>query len=122
MEGRKKVLIVDDDPEVVKVMGMMLNLRGFDVVEALCGMKGCLLARRERPDIILLDIMMPDIDGFEVCRRLRLDSDTHDIPVIFVSAKTGQDHIDRGLSLGAQGYIKKPFELNDLLREINKLV
>ena len=73
------------------------------------------MVKSERPDLVLLDIMMPDVDGFEVCRKLKLDPDTCDIPVVFVSAKTGAEHIERGLSLGAQGYITKPFGLQDIL-------
>ncbi len=113
-----KVAVVDDDPEMVKAVKMMLKLAGAEVFEAISGVTGYLLVKRELPDAVLLDIMMPDIDGFEVCRKLKLNPATKDIPVIFVTARTGQEHIDRGLSLGAQGYITKPFGPDDLIDKI----
>jgi DNA-binding response OmpR family regulator len=116
-----KVAVIDDDPEMVKAIRMMLKLAGAEVLEAISGVTGYLLIKRELPDAVLLDIMMPDIDGFEVCRKLKLNPTTKDIPVIFVTARTGQDHIDRGLSLGAQGYITKPFGPDDLIDKISEV-
>ena len=116
-----KVAVVDDDPEMVKAIKMMLNLAGAEVLEAISGVTGYLLIKRELPDAVLLDIMMPDIDGFEVCRKLKLNPATKDIPVIFVTARSGQEHIDRGLSLGAQGYITKPFGPDDLIDKISQV-
>lgn len=116
-----KVAVVDDDPEMVKAIKMMLNLAGAEVLEAISGVTGYLLIKRELPDAVLLDIMMPDIDGFEVCRKLKLNPTTKDIPVIFVTARSGQEHIDRGLSLGAQGYITKPFGPDDLIDKISQV-
>ena len=116
-----KVAVVDDDPEMVKAIRMMLKLAGAEVLEAISGVTGYLLVKREHPDAVLLDIMMPDIDGFEVCRKLKLNPATKDIPVIFVTARSGQEHIERGLSLGAQGYITKPFGPDDLIDKISEV-
>lgn len=116
--GPVRVAVVDDDPEMVKAIRVMLNLAGIETLEAFSGVTGYLLVRRELPDVVLLDIMMPDLDGFEVCRKLKLNPDTKDIPIVFVTARTGQEHIDRGLSLGAQGYITKPFGLEELIGKI----
>jgi DNA-binding response OmpR family regulator len=118
---RLRVAVVDDDPEMVKSIKLMLSIAGADVLEAITGISGYLLVRRTLPDAVLLDIMMPDLDGFEVCRKLKLDSQTKDIPIIFVTARSGQEHIDRGLSLGAQGFISKPFTPEDLVDKINQV-
>ena len=123
MEGKRfrtsmKVAVVDDDPELVQSVKVILKVAGAQVFGARNGISGYLMIRRERPDVVLLDIMMPDMDGFEVCRKLKLDSITKGIPIIFLTAKSGQAHIDMGLSLGAQGYITKPFEHDDLVDKI----
>ena len=123
MEGKRfdnpiRVAVVDDDPDMVKAIRIILNLAGAEVLEAISGVTGYLLVKRELPDAVLLDIMMPDIDGFEVCRKLKLNLSTKDIPVVFVTARRGQEHIDLGLSLGAQGCIYKPFTPDDLISTI----
>lgn len=119
--GPFRVVVVDDDPEMVKAIRVTLKIAGIEVLEALSGLTGLMLVKRELPDAVVLDIMMPDIDGYEVCRKLKLNPDTRGIPIIFVTARSGQRHIERGLSLGAQGYITKPFtpdELIDKLAEV----
>lgn len=119
--GPFRVVVVDDDPEMVKAIRVMLRIAGIEVLEALSGLTGFMLVKRELPDAVVLDIMMPDIDGYEVCRKLKLNPDTRGIPIIFLTARSGQQHIERGLSLGAQGYITKPFtpdELIDKLAEV----
>ena len=123
MEGKRfstsiKVAVVDDDPELVQSVKVILKVAGAQVFGARNGISGYLMIRREHPDVVLLDIMMPDMDGFEVCRKLKLDSITKGIPIIFLTARSGQAHIDMGLSLGAQGYITKPFEHDDLVDKI----
>jgi CheY-like chemotaxis protein len=117
-----RIAVIDDDPDMVKVIRVMLRVRGAEVLEALSGLGGFALVKRELPDVVLLDIMMPDIDGFEVLRKLKLDPEVGDIPVIFVSARTGREHIERGLSLGAQGYITKPFKPEDLMGKIDEVL
>ncbi len=118
---RLTVAVVDDDPELVRSVTLMLRVAGADVVEAITGISGYLLVRRTIPDAVLLDIMMPDLDGFEVCRKLKLDALTNSIPIIFLTARSGQEHIERGLSLGAQGYITKPFSPDDLVDKITQV-
>jgi CheY-like chemotaxis protein len=114
-----RVVVIDDDPDMVKVIRVMLGVTGVQVLEAFSGLKGYSLVKRELPDVVLLDIMMPDIDGFEVL-KIKLDPETHAIPVVFVSARTGREHIERGLSLGAQGYVTKPFKPDELMGQIEK--
>jgi len=113
-----RAAVIDDDRDMVKVIRVMLKVKGIQTVEAFSGLSGYAMVKREQPDIVLLDIMMPDIDGFEVLRKLRLDKETERIPIIFVSARAGREHVERGLSLGAQGYITKPFKPDDLIAKI----
>lgn len=104
-----KVLVVDDDPNIVIVVAQILRGEGFDVLEATSGAQGLELARTGSPDIVLLDIMMPEIGGFEVFRRLRLDPETENMPVMFLTASMKPEHISRSTEMGASGYITKPF-------------
>ena len=113
-----RVGIVDDDPEIVKVLRMVLETKGFRALGAFSGVNGLRMTRKELPDVVLLDIMMPDMDGFEVCRRIRLDPATKHIPVVLVSARTDLEHVEKGLLFGAQGYISKPFHMNSLIDKI----
>ena len=113
-----RAAVIDDDRDMVKVIRVMLKVKGIQTVEAFSGLSGYAMVKREQPDIVLLDIMMPDIDGFEVLRKLRLDKETERIPIIFVSARAGREHVERGLSLGAQGYMTKPFKPDDLIAKI----
>jgi CheY-like chemotaxis protein len=121
-ENQKKlrVAVIDDDLDIIKVIRVALRVKGAEVIEALSGLKGYAMVKREQPDLVLLDIMLPDIDGYEVMRKLRLDQETSDIPIVFVSAKTGSQHVERGLSLGAHGYVTKPFTTDKLMSAIDK--
>lgn len=121
MDKKTTVAIVDDDPTIVKVVRIILQANGFEVVEALNGTEALELVKREMPDIVLLDIMMPDMDGFEVLRLLKEDEETEGIPVVFLTAKTGADYVNRGLNLGAYDYIIKPFSPAALIAKINEL-
>jgi CheY-like chemotaxis protein len=118
-EGKTiRVAVIDDDREMIKLVELILEPRGVEILPAYGGLMGYALVKREKPDVVLLDIMMPDIDGYEVCRKIKLDPITRDIPVIFVSARSGQQHIEQGLSLGAQGYMTKPFNPAELARKV----
>lgn len=110
-----RVLVVDDDPDMVKFIQTMLALEGFETIPAYNGEEAVRFACAELPDIILLDIMMRDMDGFDVCERLQRNPSTSHIPVVFVTAKTAREHRRHGLSLGARGYITKPFRPPELL-------
>jgi response regulator RpfG family c-di-GMP phosphodiesterase len=104
-----KVLVVDDVPDNVKLLAFELADHGYEVLTAFDGLRALEVAGSARPDVILLDIMMPGIDGIEVCRRLKADAELHSIPVILVSALERQDDVVRGLDAGAHDYITKPF-------------
>jgi len=104
-----KVLIVDDSPDLVMIAACVLKADGHEILEAGNGSDAIELTETQRPDVILLDIMMPGMDGIEVCRRLKADPQLRSIPIILVTAKTADDDVVRGLDAGADDYIAKPF-------------
>ncbi|MEE9448571.1 MAG: response regulator [Ignavibacteriaceae bacterium] len=127
----KKILVIDDLPENVYMLQDRLEHEGYEVITAYDGKSGIEKARSELPDLILLDIMMPDITGIEVCKTLVADKETSGIPIILVTAKVGVDDTKEGLEAGAFDYIKKPFNRIELiarvksalrLSEANKLI
>jgi CheY-like chemotaxis protein len=109
-----RVLIVDDDAEVRLVCALNLQAEGLHVLEAEDGLKGLEQARRERPDLVLTDVTMPGLDGFELVERLREDERTRATPVIFVSGEVGTAHAERAYALGALAYLPKPFDARRL--------
>ncbi len=117
-----KILVVEDDPDIQSLVQMSLEFTGgYEVSVASDGPAGLDAARRELPDLILLDAMMPGMDGFEVCRRLKADPHTAPIPVVFLTAKAQAGEIEEGLRLGATGYLTKPFDPMTLKDELEKL-
>jgi len=116
---KRKILIIDDQPDNVFILQDRLLHEGFDVITAYDGQTGIDKAIANKPDLILLDIMMPGISGFEVCEVLNKNSRTNKIPIIIVTALTGSDDIKRGLELGAYDYIKKPFNRVELIARVN---
>ncbi len=109
------ILIVDDITRNLQVLGSFLREAHYDVSAATSGKQAIEIAADVSPDLILLDIMMPDMDGFETCRRLKADERTKDIPVVFLTAKTAEEDIVQGFELGAVDYITKPFQRRELL-------
>jgi len=117
--NKKVVLIVDDNPDNLKVLGNILKEQGCSPAFANNGAKALHSVQKKQPDLILLDIMMPEMDGFEVCKRLKQDAATQEIPVIFLTAKTESEDIIAGLELGAVDYVTKPFNLKELMTRVN---
>ncbi len=115
----KRILVIDDLPENVFMLQDRLEHEGFDVITAYDGKSGMEKAFSEHPDLILLDVMMPDITGIEVCKTLVTDQKTSDIPIILVTAKSGAEDTREGLEAGAFDYIKKPFNRIELLARVN---
>ena len=111
----KTVLIIEDEQNIVDILSFNLSREGYDTLEAYDGPTGLQLALEQNPDLILLDLMLPGMDGFDVCRRLR---ETLDIPILMVTAR--QEDIDKikGLGMGADDYITKPFSPNVLVARI----
>lgn len=104
----EKILIVDDDADSLKLIGLMLQRQGYEIIAANTGQQALDRATAERPDLVILDIMMPDMDGYDVCRRLRHDSATQAIPIIMFTAKTMVDDKVAGFEAGADDYLTKP--------------
>ncbi|GBD86999.1 response regulator PleD [bacterium BMS3Abin03] len=115
----KRILVIDDLPENVYMLQDRLENEGYEVLTAYDGNSGIEKAKSEFPDLILLDIMMPDINGIEACKILVSDPKTSKIPIILVTAKTGAEDTKEGLEAGAYDYIKKPFNKIELLARIN---
>ncbi len=119
----RKVLLVEDEQDIRKVAQISLQFRGgWTVIVANDGIDGLAMAAAEKPDLILLDCMMPRLDGYETCQQLKLDPNLRDIPVIFLTAKSQESEIRKGLQMGAIGYLIKPFNPMSLADEIKKLL
>jgi len=116
------LLLVDDDADIRLVARMTLKRAGFTVTAVENGLAALEAVRTNPPDVILLDWMMPEMDGPEVCRRLKADPALRDVPVIFLTARSQSAEIARGLALGAAGYIVKPFDALTLGDEVRKLL
>ena len=118
----KKILIADDRPEVVELVKVTLEGEGYQTIDASDGREALEKIGKENPDLILLDVVMPKMDGFEVLRNLKDDSNTKDIPVIMLTAKGQKLDKEKGGKLGAQDYIIKPFSPSHLLRIIEEIL
>jgi len=112
------ILIVDDNPQNVQIAWAILDEAGYEIAILNCGEKVCEFAETEPVSLILLDVMMPDIDGFEVCRRLKSNPKTKDIPVIFQTALTSQEEIVRGFDAGAVDYVVKPYQSQEFRKRV----
>ena len=116
------VLVVEDDAVILRLLEVNFTMEGFSVVSATDGHEGLERARIDRPDVIVTDIMMPNMNGLELLAALRADADVADIPVILLSAKAMTDDVRAGLDAGADDYITKPFEPLELVERVNKLL
>lgn len=120
--AKKKVLLVDDEIDFVEVLSTRLEANDFEVLPAYDGEEALEKVKEAKPDIIILDIMMPKINGFDVCRKLKLDQNYKDIPIIMLTAKFQTSDIKFGTAMGADAYITKPFEPQILLDKMHKLL
>ena len=118
----KKILIIDDEPDLVAVLSFRLEAHGFGVVSALNGSTGLEKAKSDKPDLILLDLMMPGMDGFQVAKRLKDDPNTAGIPIIVFTAAVNPELSQRVSEISALDYITKPFEPKDLLEKVKKVL
>ena len=116
MIGRR-ILIVEDEPVLVRALTDALEARGCDVISALDGERGLELALEKKPQLILLDIMLPRVNGFEICRAVREQG--HDMPILMLTAKGQEEDVILGLNLGADDYITKPFRIGELVARVN---
>lgn len=118
----RKVLIADDEPNILLSLDFLLRKNGFDVLIARNGSEAVQLLNEHVPDVALLDIMMPDVDGYEICRLIKNTPTLNNCKVMFVSAKTKDTDIQKGHDAGADAYVKKPFSTRQIIIEIEKLL
>src|SRR5450755_2988361 len=118
----EKILIVDDDIDSLKLIGLMLQRQGYDISAASAGAQAITKAASESPDLVILDVMMPDMDGYEVCRRLRADPTTQGIPIIMFTAKTLVDDKVTGFEAGADDYLTKPTHPAELASRVKAVL
>ncbi len=118
----ERILVVDDELESVKLIGLMLQRRGYEIIAARSGAQALEKAQTENPDLVILDIMMPDMDGYEVCRRLRADSATANLPIIMFTAKTMVDDKVAGFQAGADDYLTKPVHPDELTSRVEAVL
>lgn len=111
----EKILVIDDEEATVHLIGMLLEKRGFETIKAYRAEEGLRKAYRHQPDLVLLDIMMPDMDGWEICKRLR---EMSDVPVIFLTARSDVKDVVHGLEMGADDYITKPYDNDELVARV----
>ncbi len=116
--NKPRILIVEDHPLIAELVETRLRIEGMQPVKCPGGREALSLVGTERFDLVILDIMMPDVDGYEVLRHIRATSSTATLPVIFLTAKSTPADIEKGLSLGANHYITKPFSGQDLMRKV----
>ena len=114
----KRILAVDDEPHILKLIAFSLRAHGFEVLEASDGLSAVSVAEAEKPDLILLDVMMPALDGYEACRRIKSNPATADIPIFMLTAKAQSAEQQTGLDAGACDYICKPFTPKDLVATV----
>ena len=111
----EKILVIDDEETTVELLRLLLERRGFEVIKAYSAEEGLRKAYRHQPDLVLLDIMMPDMDGWEVCKRLR---EMSDVPIIFLTARSEGKDVVRGLEMGADDYVIKPYDNDELIARV----
>jgi len=117
-----RILIADDEPHIRKLVSFTLGNRGYEVLQAEDGGQALEMARAEQPDLILLDVMMPVMTGYDVLREVKADPATADVPVIMLSAKSQKAEIEEGIACGAREYICKPFTPKDLVERVGELL
>ena len=118
----KKILVVDDEPFILRLVESRLKANGYEVVTAADGQEGLAKARSEKPDLIVLDIMLPKLDGYRVCRLLKLDDNYKHIPILMFSARVQGEDREKGLEAGANAYMTKPFDPQAFLGQIKSLL
>ena len=121
-ENKKKILLVDDEFELVKMIKFRLEAGGYSVITAYNGQEALNKACQEKPDLIILDLMLPKIDGYKVCRMLKFDEKYRHIPIILFTARAQETDRDMGKEVGADAYIVKPFEPQELMGKIGELL
>ena len=118
----KRILIVDDEPNILISIEFLMKREGYEVSIARDGEEGLAAIRAQRPDLVVLDVMMPRLDGFEVCTAVRADPGLSDVRILMLTAKGREAEIKKGLALGADAYIPKPFSTHELVAKVKSLL
>ena len=118
----KKILVVDDEPDILKMVTFRLKKEGYEFITAVDGQEALDLINRQRPDLVLLDLRLPVVDGYEVCKRLKTNEDLRQIPVILVTASSAAEIAEKTKDFQADDYLIKPFEPEELLDKIKKFI
>jgi len=118
----KKILVIDDTPSSLRLTGYTLEKKGYQIITASDGLEGLRKAREEHPDLIILDVMLPGLDGYEVCHQLRQKPETATLPILMISAKAHQDDKDIALRVGADDYLTKPVEPSTIVARVESLL
>lgn len=122
MDKKIKILVSEDNPDIRKILVMRLEINGYDVIQAQDGEEAVDKIKKESPDLVILDLMMPKMSGFEVCRMIKFDDKYKDMPIIVLSALDQQADREKAIEAGADAYFIKPFDLELLLNKIKSLV
>jgi DNA-binding response OmpR family regulator len=118
----KRVLVAEDEPSIVLSLEFLLREAGFEVITAQNGAAALALAEQHKPDLVVLDIMLPLVNGFEVCRALRADPALRGLRIVMLTARGREHEVEKGLGLGADAYITKPFATRELVKTIKELL
>jgi len=122
MAERARILLIDDHRTVHRLLEAILRIKGYELLYAENGAQGLAMARSERPDLIVLDVMMPDMDGFKVCQFLKEQAETRTIPVLFLTARGAEDDLESGRRAGGDGFMTKPFQSVEVLNTIERML
>jgi DNA-binding response OmpR family regulator len=118
----KKILVIEDDPAISRLVDYSLRHEGYEVISATNGLVGIRKAHNEAPDLIILDVMLPGMDGFEICHQLRTEKDTAQLPILMFSAKAQEIDKNTGLKVGADDYLPKPAAPAEIVSRVEKLL
>ncbi len=117
-----RILLVDDEPDIRYITKRMLEKEGHEIIEACDGEECLQKLESEKPDLILLDVMMPGLKGWEVCRKIKAEEKTRSIPVVMFTVRTSEEDLEESRKCGAEAHINKPFEREELLRVVNRVL
>ena len=118
----KRILVIEDDPASLRLMQYILEHKGYEVLTAVNGLDGLKKARSEEPDLVILDVMLPGMDGFDICYHLRAEPQTAKLPILMLSAKAREVDRDTGLKVGADYYITKPVDPAEIISNVEALL
>ena len=121
-KNKRSILLVEDDRDISESLQITLKLKDFEVSTLYSGKGVCDFVRSKNPDLVIMDVMMPPPDGYEVCRQLKSDEKTKHVPVILLSARTQQSEMEQGFQSGADRYMAKPFQNDELLKAVETLM